>query len=300
MKANTIIIAELCARLRDNHGYSFGDMPDLNAIDPVSATRHLKALNIHETDSDFMMFVKRELDVGRFLENDARHAAAVRDIETLTAAGVLPAITVRKDGVLANIVGALTWGRMTPEESRLLSELRAQGTKALVEIVDPDTTRVPDQMIETIREEMQAWVAERGLVITAPVRSDALSEMTDQEIMEILLVTDPHDGLYESQEFVTKMQKAGLQGMIRDQYEIDNRRKDYESLVALGVLPKVERPAPTGSFISRMIGKVGNAMSSVPTNDELPALTEMGREVLRAVLDEKVLSADLGVDRAPV
>lgn len=223
------------------------------------------------------------------MENEAVMAALIGDIGKLTAAGALPRVIPRKDGIFTQIMDGLFRGSMSPEEARLLGELRSQGEMRAVMAAGGASAETPETALERVRGEMEGWAAANGAVLTSEMSLDRLRAMPVEELLDALLVTDPHDGLSDGQEIMVKLQKPGLQGFMRDSCEGDNRWADYNWLVAAGALPALDHPpAPEGgSFMGRLFRKATRAMTSVPSTESLPGITEAGRSVLRAVLHER-------------
>lgn len=289
MANDDIIICRLCEKLEEEHGYRFEKSPCEGLMTPQVARECLEELRAPSAVSGFYEFVHRETDLGRAMENDARLEALIGDIGKLTMAGALPKVIPRQDGLFKQVMDGLFRGSMSPEEARLLGELRAHGERRALYTAEGWAVPTPEQAALGVRNDLEDWAHEKGLVIPSFPSLDQARAMPVEELLELLLVSDPNDGLSDTQELFTKVHKPGLQGIMRDSYENDNRRADYDALVAAGVLPVIENaPIPEGtSFVGRIFKKATRAISSVPATEDLPALTELGRNVLRAVLHER-------------
>lgn len=301
MKPEEIIIRKLC-ELLDEHGYSCEEVPQEMAISREAAAGLLtKLTGPRRSPSGLMSVLHRETDYGRVMENDARFNNMISDIGALSDAGVLPEIRAPKVGVIGKVIGALTWGKMSPEEARLLGELRAQGVRRLMSELDDEPFPAPDDEMKRIGEHLDQWAEERGLDLVSETGLDGVRSANVRDLIDTLLVTDPQDGLSGFQEAMVKSQKVGMQGILRDRYENSNRSDDLRSLVSLGVLPEICRakPAPGAPFISRFFAATKDLFLSSVRAEEVPVLTEMGRSVLREVLRERAGEIALRKEAGP-
>lgn len=244
-------------------------------------------------------FIHVESDIGHSILALEDSSNRMDRLVAMSRAGVIPAIEYKNNGMLSSLGRGFDTMIMGDRDiSQLMNTLITLGMsrmntalQAAMYHEDPfgapaEPPRAAADLGETVQKSLQSRLAGQGVVVTGSIDPAAISRNWSREGLDgLLIATDPEAGLSAGQIFQVKLQKPGLQGMIRRGFEKENLTKAYDLLVQNGFAPQIENagyePKDGQGFFGRLAGRVAHTWSRPSITTHYPAVIEAGRGLLR-------------------